>query len=244
MSERVPQVIGMLGGMSWQSTAKYYQLVNELIGERLGGLHSARVQLASVDFAEIEQMQRDGRWHEAGELLAGAAAQVQAAGAELLLICANTMHKVADQVQQAVDIPLLHLADATATAVSRRGLTSVGLLGTAFTMEQDFYLDRLAAHDLQVLVPEAPARAEVHRIIFDELVRGEIREPSRQVYREVIGALADAGAEGVILGCTEIELLIGASDSPVPVFPTTRLHVEAAVDVALGTVDASEFGPG
>ena len=233
----------MLGGMSWQSTAKYYQLANELIGERLGGLHSARLLLASVDFAEVEQMQREDRWHEAGELLAREAAGLQAAGAELLLICANTMHKVAEQVQQAVDIPLLHLADATAMAVRRRELSTVGLLGTAFTMEQDFYLDRLAAHGLQVLVPEPVDRAEVHRIIFEELVRGEIREDSRQIYREVIGWLTSAGAEGVILGCTEIELLIGAADSPVPVFPTTRLHVEAAVDVTLGAVEASAFSP-
>lgn len=233
----------MLGGMSWQSTAKYYQLTNELIGLRLGGLHSARLLLASVDFAEVEQMQREDRWHESGELLAREAVGLQAAGAELLLICANTMHKVADQVQQSVDIPLLHLADATARAVRRRGLDTVGLLGTAFTMEQDFYLDRLAAHGMQVLVPEPPDRAEVHRIIFDELVRGEIRADSRQLYREVIGRLTGAGAEGVILGCTEIELLIGAADSEVPVFPTTRLHVEAAVDVALGAVEASAFSP-
>ncbi|WP_147918292.1 aspartate/glutamate racemase family protein [Ruania zhangjianzhongii] len=237
------QVIGMLGGMSWQSTAKYYQLANELVGERLGGLHSARLVLASVDFAEVEERQRAGRWHEAGELLAREAVGLQAAGAELLLICANTMHKVAEQVQQAVDIPLLHLADATAMAVRQRGLSTVGLLGTAFTMEQDFYLDRLAAHGLQVLVPEAADRAEVHRIIFDELVRGEIRADSRQIYREVIGRLTGAGAEGVILGCTEIELLIGAADSPVPVFPTTRLHIESAVAVALGTADVGGFAP-
>lgn len=233
----------MLGGMSWQSTAKYYQLANEQVGERLGGLHSARLLLASVDFAEVEQMQRSGRWDEAGELLAREAVGLQAAGAELLLICANTMHKVAEQVQQAVDIPLLHLADATALAVRRHELRTVGLLGTAFTMEQDFYLDRLAAHGVQVLVPEPADRAEVHRIIFEELVRGEIREDSRRIYREVIGRLTCAGAEGVILGCTEIELLIGAADSPVPVFPTTRLHVEAAVDVALGATDVGGFAP-
>lgn len=234
----------MLGGMSWQSTATYYQLANELVGERLGGLHSARLVLASVDFAEVEQMQQEDRWQEAGELLAREAAGLQAAGAELLLICTNTMHKVAGQVQDAVDIPLLHLADATAAAITGRGLTTVGLLGTAFTMEQDFYRDRLAAHGLRVLVPEAADRTEVHRIIFTELVRGDLTEASRQVYREVIGRLVAAGAEGVILGCTEIELLIAAADSPVPVFPTTRLHVQAAVDVALGTVEVGAFGPG
>ncbi len=244
MEQRGPQVIGMLGGMSWQSTAKYYRLANELVGERLGGLHSARLLLASVDFAEIEELQRADRWPEAGAILASAAAGLQAAGAELLLICANTMHKVADQVQSAVDIPLLHLADTTATAVRRAGLHRVGLLGTAYTMEQTFYSDRLAAHGLDVLVPEAPDRAEVQRIIFAELVRGELLETSRQVYREVIGRLVAAGAEGVILGCTEIELLISAADSPVPVFPTTQLHVQAAVAVALGERNPRAFLPG
>ncbi len=228
-----PRVIGMLGGMSWESSAAYYRLANELVRERLGGLHSARVVLASVDFADVERLQVAGRWEEAGQLLARAAQGLEAAGADLLVLCTNTMHKVADQIQAAVSIPLLHLADATAAAVRRAGLSTVGLLGTAFTMEQDFYRDRLARHGLSVLVPSAPARAEVHRIIYDELCLGVVREDSRQAYREVIGRLAEAGAEGVVLGCTEIELLITASDSPVPVFPTTRLHVEAAVRAAL-----------
>ncbi|WP_268958134.1 aspartate/glutamate racemase family protein [Occultella glacieicola] len=227
------RVIGMLGGMSWESSAEYYRLANELVRDRLGGLHSARIVLASVDFADIEALQVAGRWDEAGEVLARAAAGLQAAGAELLLLCTNTMHKVADRVEAAVDIPLLHLADATAAAVRRAGLSTVGLLGTAFTMEQDFYRDRLAAAGLTVLVPPADERAEVHRIIYDELCLGDVRESSREIYLAVIDRLAAAGAEGVILGCTEIELLIRARDSPVPVFPTTRLHVEAAVAAAL-----------
>ena len=228
-----PRVIGMLGGMSWESSAEYYRLANELVRERLGGLHSARLVLASVDFADIEHLQVTGQWERAGELLAGVARQVEAAGADLLVLCTNTMHKVAEQIQAAVSVPLVHLADATAAAVRRAGLEKVGLLGTAFTMEQDFYRDRLAGHGLTVLVPPADDRAEVHRIIYDELCLGEIRETSRQVYRDVIARLAQAGAEGVVLGCTEIELLVGPGDSPVPVFPTTRLHVEAAVSQAL-----------
>ena len=223
----------MLGGMSWESSAEYYRLANELVRERLGGLHSARLVLASVDFADIEHLQVTGQWERAGELLAGVARQVEAAGADLLVLCTNTMHKVAEQIQAAVSVPLVHLADATAAAVRRAGLEKVGLLGTAFTMEQDFYRDRLAGHGLTVLVPPADDRAEVHRIIYDELCLGEIRETSRQVYRDVIARLAQAGAEGVVLGCTEIELLVGPGDSPVPVFPTTRLHVEAAVSQAL-----------
>ncbi len=231
----VPRVIGMLGGMSWESSAQYYRLANELVRERLGGLHSARVVLASVDFADIEALQVAGRWDEAGQLLAEAATGLEAGGAELLLICTNTMHKVADQVQAAVRIPLLHLGDATAAAVTRAGLRTVGLLVTAVTMEQDFYRDRLTGHGLRVLIPPPEDRAEVHRIIYDELCLGVVREESRQAYRNVITRLVQAGAEGVILGCTEIELLITDTDNPVPVFPTTRLHVEAAVDASLAT---------
>jgi aspartate racemase len=228
-----PRVIGMLGGMSWESSAEYYRLANELVRDRLGGLHSARVLLASVDFADIEALQVSGDWDEAGRLLAVAAQGLEAAGADLVLICTNTMHKVADQVQAAVSIPLLHLGDVTAAAVRAAGLSTVGLLATGFTMEQDFYRDRLAGHGLTVLVPEASDRADVHRIIYDELCLGVIREESRETYRQVIGRLVAAGAEGIILGCTEIELLVGAADSPLPVFPTTRLHVEAAVDASL-----------
>ncbi|NJQ05976.1 aspartate/glutamate racemase family protein [Streptomyces lonarensis] len=227
------KVVGLIGGMSWESTAEYYRLLNELTRERLGGLHSSRCVLYSVDFAEIEQLQVQGRWEEAGELLAGAARALEAAGADLVLICTNTMHKVADQVQAAVAVPLLHLADATADAVLGTGLRTVGLLGTAFTMEQDFYRRRLQALGLTVLVPGADDRALVHRVIYEELCLGVVRDSSRESYRRVIGELAAAGAEGVVLGCTEIELLVGAGDSPVPVFPTTRLHAEAAVRAAL-----------
>ena len=216
------RVMGMLGGMSWESTAEYYRLANEGVRARFGGLHSARIVLASLDFAEIEALQ-----------VAAEAARLEAAGAELLVLCTNTMHKVADRVQGAVGIPLLHLADTTAAAVGAAGVTTVGLLATAFTMEQDFYRDRLAGHGLRVLVPDATDRAAVHRVIYDELCRGVVREESRRLYRQVIERLVAAGAQGIVLGCTEIELLIGQADSPVPVFPTTRLHVEAALDASL-----------
>jgi aspartate racemase len=226
-------MIGMLGGMSWESSAQYYRLANELVRERLGDLHSARCLLYSVDFAVIERLQAAGQWDEAGTLLATAAGQLEAAGADLLVLCTNTMHKVADRITDAVGIPLLHIADVTATAVHAAGLNTVGLLGTAFTMEQNFYSDRLASRGLTVLVPEADDRALVHSVIYDELCRGIITEPSRVAYIEVIHRLAASGAQGVILGCTEIELLISQGDSPIPVFPTTRLHVEAAVTQSL-----------
>ncbi|WP_327683533.1 aspartate/glutamate racemase family protein [Streptomyces sp. NBC_00467] len=227
------RTIGLIGGMSWESSAEYYRLLNEFVRERLGGLHSARCVLHSVDFADIEELQAAGEWERAGEILADAAKGLEAAGAELLLICTNTMHKVAGQVEAAVSVPLLHLGDATADAVRSAGIGRVGLLGTAFTMEQDFYRDRLAGHGLDVIVPDAEGCALVHRVIYEELCLGVVREESRTAYQEVIAALVAAGAEGVILGCTEIELLIGAGDSPVPVFPTTRLHAQAAVDAAL-----------
>jgi aspartate racemase len=228
-----PRLIGMLGGMSWESTAEYYRLANEMIRDRLGGLHSARLVLSSVDFAEIERLQVSGGWRDAGRLLATEAARLEAAGAELLLLCTNTMHRVADDIQAAVSIPLLHLGDITAEAVNASGAHCVGLLATAFTMEQAFYRDRLTGHGLRVLVPDAEDRAEVHRIIYEELCLGIITERSRQTYRDVITRLVAAGAEGIILGCTEIELLIGPDDSPVPTFPTTRLHVAAAVQASL-----------
>ncbi|TGB09101.1 aspartate/glutamate racemase family protein [Streptomyces sp. MZ04] len=227
------KTIGLLGGMSWESSAECYRLLNELVRERLGGLHSARCVLYSVDFAEIEELQVAGEWERAGELLARAAKGVEAAGADLVLICTNTMHKVADQVQGVLSVPLLHLADATADAVLAAGVWRVGLLGTAFTMEQDFYRDRLTARGLDVLVPDEEGRALVHRVIYEELCVGVVRDESRIAYQEVIADLVRDGAQGVILGCTEIELLIGQEHSPVPVFPTTRLHAEAAVAIAL-----------
>jgi aspartate racemase len=227
------RLVGLLGGMSWESSAEYYRLANVLVRERVGGLASARLLLHSVDFAEVERLQAEGRWDEAGELLAAAAAGLEAGGAELLLICTNTMHKVADAVEAAVSIPLVHIGDVTAAAVRREGLSRVGLLATAYTMEQPFLRERLATHGLTVIVPDADDRALVHRVIYEELCVGVVTEESRQAYREVIGRLVAAGAQGVILGCTEIELLVNQSDSVVPVFPTTRLHVEAAVAAAL-----------
>jgi aspartate racemase len=225
--------IGMLGGMSWESSAEYYRLANVLVRERLGGLHSAKLVLHSVDFAEIERMQVEGRWDDAGKALAEAAAHVQAGGADFLLICTNTMHKVFDQVQAAVDVPVIHLGDTTARAIKQAGLTTVGLLGTGFTMDQPFYRERLESHGLKVLLPSAEDRATVHRIIYDELCVGIVRDESRRAYQDVIARFE--GAQGVILGCTEIELLITQADVPLPVFPTTRLHVEAAVERAIQT---------
>lgn len=229
------QRIGVLGGMSWESTAEYYRLLNQEVARRLGGLHSARLVLASVDFAEVERLQVEGRWDEAGMLLAGEAQALEAAGADFVVLATNTMHRVADAIEAAVDIDLLHLGDTTARAVVAAGVRRVGLLGTAFTMEQDFYRNRLAAHGLEVLVPDADDRALVHRVIYDELCQGTVLESSRTAYLEVVGRLVDAGAEGVILGCTEIELLLDPDGAyEVPVFPTTRLHCLAAVDRALG----------
>ncbi|MFG2510578.1 aspartate/glutamate racemase family protein [Streptomyces rubiginosohelvolus] len=231
------RTIGLIGGMSWESTAEYYRLINEYTRDRLGGLHSARCVLYSVDFAEIERLQAEGRWEEAGEVLADAARAVERAGADMVLICTNTMHKVADTVASAVSVPLVHLADATADAVRAAGVRKVGLLGTAFTMEQDFYRGRLRDRGLDVRVPDAAGRALVHEVIYGELCLGEVRAASREAFREIIRGLVADGAEGVILGCTEIELLIGPEDSPVPVFPTARLHALAAVDAALSGGD-------
>ncbi|MFJ7216450.1 aspartate/glutamate racemase family protein [Amycolatopsis sp. NPDC098790] len=228
------KVIGLLGGMSWESSAEYYRLVNERVKALLGGFHSAHTVLYSVDFAAIEAMQADGRWDDAGAELNRAARALEAAGADFVVLCTNTMHKVADQLTTGLGIPLLHLGDATAMAVKAAGVRRVGLLGTGFTMGQPFYRDRLAAHGLDVLVPGAEDRDLVHRVIYDELVLGVVEETSRQAYREVIARLVEAGAEGIIYGCTEIELLVGPDDSPVPTFPTTSLHADAAVDFALG----------
>lgn len=227
------RTIGMLGGMSWESTAEYYRLANEMVRDRLGGVHSARIVLDSVDFADIEHLQSTDRWDEAGTLLAEHARAMQTAGAELLVICTNTMHKVFDVIDAAVSVPVLHIADATAVEVQRAGVARVGLLGTAFTMREDFYRGRLADHGLDVICPGTDDQELVHRVIYDELVRGIVRAPSRVAYREVIDRLVASGADGIVLGCTEIELLVGAADSPVPVFPTTRIHVAAAVDHAL-----------
>jgi len=227
--------IGMLGGMSWESSAEYYRLVNEATRDRLGGLHSADCLLRSVDFVEVERLQRAGDWTRAGALLAAESAALEAAGAELLVLCTNTMHKVADAITDAVGIPLVHIADTTAEAVRDRGLKTVGLLATAYTMEQDFYTGRLRdVHGLDVLVPDAADRRIVHDVIYEELCVGVVADDSRTAYRRIIADLADRGAEGILLGCTEIDLLIGPEDAPVPVFDTTRLHAHRAVDLALG----------
>lgn len=219
--------------MSWESSALYYKLINEGVRQELGGLHSAKIVMASVDFAEIEKLQSSGDWDAAGELLAEQARRLQAAGANFLLLCTNTMHKVAPHLENAVDIPLLHLADATAEAVRHGGIKTVGLLGTAFTMEQEFYKERLVAHGLTVVVPDAQQRAVIHRVIYEELVLGIVSEVSRNQYVAIIASLQDQGAEGVILGCTEIELLVGDDDSPIPTFATTLIHAAAAVKLAL-----------
>ncbi|WP_294568892.1 aspartate/glutamate racemase family protein [uncultured Arthrobacter sp.] len=225
--------IGLLGGMSWESSALYYSLINEGVHDRLGGLHSASCVLISVDFAQIERLQAQGEWQRAGEILAGEARRIEAAGADLLVLCTNTMHKVAAAIEDAVSIPFLHLGDVTARAVLASGLRTVGLLGTRFTMGQAFYVDRLAAHGLEVLLPGPEDQAVVNAIIYDELVLGDIRDESRRRYQTVMKDLAARGAGGIILGCTEIELLIGQDDSELPVFATTRLHAEAAVMAAL-----------
>jgi aspartate racemase len=224
------RLLGVLGGMSWTSTEAYYRLLNTGVAERLGGVHSARLVLHSVDFDEIAELQHTGDWDATAEILAVAARGLAAAGAEGLLLATNTMHKVADPVERAAGLPLLHIADATAEAVIAVGLRRVGLLATAFTMEESFYVDRLAQHGVEAIVPGAEDRADVHRIIYDELVRDVVRDASRERFREVMADLVARGAEGMILGCTEIGLLVGADDTTVPTFDTAALHAAAAVD--------------
>jgi aspartate racemase len=229
------KTIGLLGGMSWESTVSYYQAINRAVAKTLGGLHSAKLLINSVDFAEVEALQHAGRWAEAGALLADAAARLEVAGADLIVLCTNTMHRVADQIEARVRIPLLHIADPTAEAIRSRGFATVGLLGTAFTMEQEFYRARLERFGLTVRVPDAPARRLVHEVIYSELCRGIASESSREAFRKVVDELAAKGAEAVILGCTEIGLLLRPSDVAVPLFDTTDLHARAAVALALGT---------
>jgi aspartate racemase len=226
--------IGLLGGMSWESSIEYYRFLNEEVRTRCGGLHSADCILRSIDFSDIEPMQRSGDWAQAGARLAGEAKALVAAGAQLLVLCTNTMHRVADAITEAVDIPFVHIADATAEAVRRQRLDTVGLLATAYTMEQDFYVGRLREkHGLNVLVPSGADRRLVHDVIYRELCMGVIEEGSRRAYRRIMRELAERGAEGILLGCTEIELLVGSEDSPVPTFDTTRLHVQKAVNLAM-----------
>jgi aspartate racemase len=230
------KTLGLLGGMTWHSTVDYYRLINSGIQKRLGGSRSARLILYSLDFAPIEDLQNKGDWVSLGDLMAEAAATVERAGAEGLLICANTMHRLADDIRRAASIPLIHIADAAAAEIKKLGLRKVGLLGTRYTMELDFYREKLEKdHGLSVLIPEEPGRTTVHDIIYKELGHGLVREESRKAYVRVIEDLRRRGAEGVILGCTEIPLLVRPQDSPVPVFDTTALHAAAAVDFVLAS---------
>jgi aspartate racemase len=228
------KVIGLLGGMSWESTASYYRLLNTAIKEQLGGLHSAKVIVYSVDFHEVERLQRSAEWDAAGALLADAAKALEAAGADCILIGANTMHKVAPAIEAAVSIPVLHVVDATAGAIRKAGFSRAGLLGTRFVMEQDFYIDRLRdRHELGVLIPGQHDRDIIHRIIFEELVLGKTSAESRAEFRRIMAALVAQGAEGIILGCTEFSLLVRPEDCTVPLFDTTSLHARMATDWAL-----------
>ena len=227
------RTLGIIGGMSWESTESYYRLINEGIKARLGNLHSADLLIHSVDFAPIEALQVQGACDEMGKVLANSGKRLQAAGAQGLLIATNTMHKVVDDVQAATNLPIIHIADVTAAAIKQQGLTKVALLGTQFTMTENFYKQRLIDAGLQVWIPETGARAEVHRIIYEELCQGQLLDSSRQYYQQMTEDLADKGAEGVILGCTEIGLLIQQTDSPIPIFDTTAIHAAAAVDFLL-----------
>ena len=228
------KTIGLLGGMSWESTALYYREINEAVKERLGGLHSARLVLVSLDFHEVERLQQAGEWEAAGRLLSDAARSLEAAGADFVVLCTNTMHRVAPAIEGAVRIPLLHIADPTAEAIRAAGLSRVGLLGTRFTMEQDFYRERLRGrHGIEVLVPGEADREIVHRVIYEELCVGRVVDSSRAQYRRILGSLAAEGAEAVVLGCTEITMLVGSADSPVPLFDTTALHARAAASLSI-----------
>jgi len=230
------KMIGLIGGMSWQSSAEYYRLINELVSQRLGRHHSARLLLYSLDFDPIERAQREGRWDETAVLLCRAGKGLQRAGADLVLLCTNTMHKLADAVEEASGLPLIHIADAAGAAIERAGLRRVGLLGTRFTMEDDFYRVRLHERfGLEVVVPPEEDRNDVHRIIYDELCHGKVSPASRRLYLKIIAGLVDRGAEGVVLGCTEIPLLVRPQDVAIPVFDTTQLHAEAAVELALAS---------
>jgi len=227
------KTIGLLGGMSWESTQTYYRLINEGVKNRLGGLHSAKLVLFSVDFAEIEALQHKGDWPATADILAGAALSVQKAGADFLVIGTNTMHKVAPEIEQAIGIPLLHIADATAQLLKKEGVTRAGLLGTRFTMEQAFYRERLEAAGIDVLTPDESQRDEVHRVIYEELCQGEIKPDSRHTYLDIVSSLSGRGAQAVILGCTEIGLLISQADTEVPLYDTTEIHAARAVELAL-----------
>ncbi|MGY8704396.1 aspartate/glutamate racemase family protein [Bradyrhizobium sp. 18BD] len=228
------QTIGLIGGMSWESTALYYKLINERVRDRMGKLHSAPLLMYSYDFQDIKEMQYAGRWQEAASSLAEVARRLESAGARAIVLCTNTMHKLAPDIVSSLSIPFIHIGDATAERIRSKGYRRVGLLGTKFTMEEDFYIDRLRAHDLDVLVPPEVARADVNRIIYEELCLGIVSAPSRRRYQEVMAALVAAGAECIILGCTEITMLVGAADTSVETFDTTAIHAETAADFATG----------
>ena len=228
------KTIGLIGGMSWESSAQYYAIINRAVRDRLGGSHSAKILMHSLDFGEIERLQHDGDWSSLTVQMVDVAKRIQAGGADFVLICSNTMHLMADAMAAEIDIPLLHVVDQTSAAIVKAGLKRVGLLGTAFTMERPFYRDRLAAAGLEVLIPCDADRRAVHRVIYEELVAGKFEPISRQIYREVIARLVERGAQAIVLGCTEIMLLVDQSDSAVPLFDTTSLHALAAVDLALG----------
>ena len=229
------KTIGLIGGMSWESTVPYYRDINEAVKARLGGLHSAQLVLFSVDFDTVARLQREDRWEEAADVMVAAARSLAAAGADLIVLATNTMHEVAPAIEAAAPVPLLHIADPTAAAIKAAGLSRVGLLGTRFTMERLFYRDRLRdLHGIETIVPEESDRAEVHRVIYEELALGVLRDDSRSAFVNIIARLVDRGAQGIILGCTEIALLVSASDSPVPLYDTGTLHARAAVDRALG----------
>ena len=228
------KTIGLLGGMSWESTNLYYRWINQLVGQKMGKLHSAQIAMVSVDFQPIEELQVSGNWEQAGDVLAQAARQIEAAGADFLLICTNTMHKVAPQVENAISIPLLHIADATADKIKARGIDTIGLLGTNFTMEQDFYAGRLKdLHGLDVLIPPKQDRELVHNVIYNELVLGQVKDKSREEYLRIMADLQGRGAQGVIEGCTEIVMLVQQEHTDIPLFDTTAIHAEKAVEFAL-----------
>lgn len=228
------KTIGLIGGMSWESSLEYYRILNEITKARLGGLHSAKCILYSVDFAEVEALQHQDRWNEAAQLMIDAGQSLERAGAEFVVLCTNTMHKLADPIQANIGIPFLHIADATAERVNAAGLRNIGLLGTRFTMEHDFYKGRLIdKYGLNVITPESEDRELVHRVIYDELCLGVVKQESKEQYLQIMEKLVQSGAEGIILGCTEIELLVQEGDSQVPLFPTTKIHAMAAVEYAL-----------
>ncbi|WP_186379319.1 aspartate/glutamate racemase family protein [Yersinia massiliensis] len=228
------KILGLIGGMSWESTIPYYRMINQQVKEQLGGLHSAKIVLYSVDFHEIEQLQAKGDWQTAAQVLSDAAVSLKRAGAEVVVVCTNTMHKVADDIEAASGLPLLHIADTTAAQIKHQGIRKIGLLGTRYTMEQDFYRGRLTEkHDIEVITPDSADREIINRIIYEELCLGVINEHSRQEYRRIIKTLEQKGAQGIIFGCTEITLLVNAQDATVPVFDTTAIHAKAAAEYAL-----------